>query len=436
MFASTNTTMTRNSGAIKTVVIALVLLGWLYTMYKYHETREKLENSRLVGERVRKEQEKLSNKLQDTLTEAEDHRQAYEREKREYASRLSSLQQQHKMLQAQHQDLEAEVSKIQREKDKEVEDHQSQDLQRTQEYERLKQEKDLEISNLKDEVANLKREKGNLDEQIKTLSAQLQSSQQQFQAQLQESQQRVMQLQQAVQQNQLANQQNLAIQGQGQQNLANQRLGQQVNLANQGFGAGNVPQNQNFINQFAQNPANNKNLPNNNQQGDDMLRFKPQNVLGQQQIGIQQQHGGNSITLNPKEKAELIEQNQQQHQVHPPNVDHDKPQHEKVDESPGSPINKTALEHRKDLEEHPNIQPPEILDAEEIKYGEHKKEEKPSNSANVKPKLGDPVLQVLPPNENLQKPEVQGFNIQPPGGADGKDNAESQKEQNLLPPRK
>lgn len=52
-------------------------------------------------------------------------------------------------MQAQHQDLETEMTKTQREKDKEAEDRQSVDLQRTQEYERLKQEKELEISNLK-----------------------------------------------------------------------------------------------------------------------------------------------------------------------------------------------------------------------------------------------------------------------------------------------
>ena len=52
-------------------------------------------------------------------------------------------------IQAQHQDLEAELTKVQREKDKEAEDQKSQDLQRTQEYERFKQEKELEISNLK-----------------------------------------------------------------------------------------------------------------------------------------------------------------------------------------------------------------------------------------------------------------------------------------------
>lgn len=57
-------TMTRNTGAIKTVFIALIVLGWLYTMYKYHETSEKLQTSRQVGERIRKEQEKLSSKLQ------------------------------------------------------------------------------------------------------------------------------------------------------------------------------------------------------------------------------------------------------------------------------------------------------------------------------------------------------------------------------------
>lgn len=95
------------------------------------------------------------------------------------------------------------------------------------------------------------------------------------------------------------------------------------------------------------------------------------------------------------------------------------------------------MEHRKDLEEHPNIRPPEVQDAEEIKYGEHKKEEKPSDSANVKPKLAEPVLQVAPPNENIAKSGnlVQGLNVQPPGGADGKNNVESQKEQIILPPK-
>lgn len=44
------------------------------------------------------------------------------------------------------------MTKIQREKEKEAEDRQSADLQRTQEYERLKQEKELEISNLKGKI--------------------------------------------------------------------------------------------------------------------------------------------------------------------------------------------------------------------------------------------------------------------------------------------
>lgn len=334
-------TMTRNTGAIKTVFIALIVLGWLYTMYKYHETSEKLQTSRQVGERIRKEQEKLSSKLQDTLTEAEDHRQNCDREKKEYDRRLQSQQQQHKMLQAQHQDLEAELTKIQREKEKEAEDRQSADLQRTQEYERLKQEKELEISNLKDEVANVKREKGNLEEQIQRLNSQLQSSQ------------------------------------------------------------GNQQQ-----------PIN----------------------------ANQQQAGGNVDTMNAAEKEKLMEHHQQQHQMAPPKMDdkeRDPEQHEKVQESTGSPINQAAVEQRKDLEEHPNIKPPEVLDVEEVKYGEHKKDEKTSDSKNVKPKLGDPVLQVAPPNEKVERPGnvEENMNILPPGGDNGKGIQDSKKEQNLQPPR-
>lgn len=113
-------------------------------------------------------------------------------------------------------------------------------------------------------------------------------------------------------------------------------------------------------------------------------------------------------------------------------------QHEKVEESAGSPINKTAIEQRKDIEDHPNIRPPEVLDVEEIKYGQHRKEEKTADSKLVKPKLDDPVLQVAPPNDSVgekRRNVVDGFNIQPPKGDSGKDEGDSHKEQNLQPPR-
>lgn len=95
------------------------------------------------------------------------------------------------------------------------------------------------------------------------------------------------------------------------------------------------------------------------------------------------------------------------------------------------------MEQRKDLEEHPNIKPPEVLDVEEVKYGEHKKDEKTSDSKNVKPKLGDPVLQVAPPNEKVERPGnvEENMNILPPGGDNGKGIQDAKKEQNLQPPR-
>ena len=59
------------------------------------------------------------------------------------------------LLQSQHEDMQTEYHKLQKEHDDEAEDHRLIDEQRNQEYNQFKQEKVLEVSNLKGKIVKI-----------------------------------------------------------------------------------------------------------------------------------------------------------------------------------------------------------------------------------------------------------------------------------------
>ncbi|XP_033763794.1 Golgi integral membrane protein 4-like isoform X2 [Pecten maximus] len=169
----------RNGNLLKGVVVSATLLCGVYFIYIYNNTSGKLKSTERIAERYRREQESLRTQLQELTSAKDDMQQRSENEKKEFINRLNTLNQHHKMLKSQHDDLQADYSRLQSEKEKDKEDTRLQEVQRNQEYMQLKQEKELEISSLRDQLANLGRDKEDLTDQINKLAAQLKESQKQ-----------------------------------------------------------------------------------------------------------------------------------------------------------------------------------------------------------------------------------------------------------------
>ncbi|XP_021372511.1 Golgi integral membrane protein 4-like isoform X3 [Mizuhopecten yessoensis] len=167
----------RNGNLLKGVVVSATLLCGVYFIYIFNNTSGKLKSTERIADRYRREQESLRTQLQELTAAKDDMHQRSENEKKEFINRLNTLNQHHKMLKSQHDDLQADYSRLQSEKEKDKEDTKLQEDQRNQEYMQLKQEKELEISSLRDQLANLGRDKEDLTEQVTKLVGQLKDSQ-------------------------------------------------------------------------------------------------------------------------------------------------------------------------------------------------------------------------------------------------------------------
>ncbi|OWF41245.1 Golgi integral membrane protein 4 [Mizuhopecten yessoensis] len=365
----------RNGNLLKGVVVSATLLCGVYFIYIFNNTSGKLKSTERIADRYRREQESLRTQLQELTAAKDDMHQRSENEKKEFINRLNTLNQHHKMLKSQHDDLQADYSRLQSEKEKDKEDTKLQEDQRNQEYMQLKQEKELEISSLRDQLANLGRDKEDLTEQVTKLVGQLKDSQQQLNldravkrnlekqnaamkdkfyseqtviAQLEQRlknlesekekiRQQNLQLAQAQQAQKPFEQQGGQLQQQQQQQQPQQP---QQGLPQQGF----LQQNQGILQQNNPLPQLNQ-LP--GQQAQQNLQFQP--IQGQPPkqgflmgndnplVGDHQQQGGDNLVAqknqdvqemqqqpvvgNHKISDNLMEQQQQQHQVQAPNLD-------------------------------------------------------------------------------------------------------------------
>ncbi|XP_021372518.1 putative uncharacterized protein DDB_G0271606 isoform X9 [Mizuhopecten yessoensis] len=344
----------RNGNLLKGVVVSATLLCGVYFIYIFNNTSGKLKSTERIADRYRREQESLRTQLQELTAAKDDMHQRSENEKKEFINRLNTLNQHHKMLKSQHDDLQADYSRLQSEKEKDKEDTKLQEDQRNQEYMQLKQEKELEISSLRDQLANLGRDKEDLTEQVTKLVGQLKDSQDKFYseqtviAQLEQRlknlesekekiRQQNLQLAQAQQAQKPFEQQGGQLQQQQQQQQPQQP---QQGLPQQGF----LQQNQGILQQNNPLPQLNQ-LP--GQQAQQNLQFQP--IQGQPPkqgflmgndnplVGDHQQQGGDNLVAqknqdvqemqqqpvvgNHKISDNLMEQQQQQHQVQAPNLD-------------------------------------------------------------------------------------------------------------------
>ncbi|XP_021372522.1 putative mediator of RNA polymerase II transcription subunit 12 isoform X13 [Mizuhopecten yessoensis] len=320
----------RNGNLLKGVVVSATLLCGVYFIYIFNNTSGKLKSTERIADRYRREQESLRTQLQELTAAKDDMHQRSENEKKEFINRLNTLNQHHKMLKSQHDDLQADYSRLQSEKEKDKEDTKLQEDQRNQEYMQLKQEKELEISSLRDQLANLGRDKEDLTEQVTKLVGQLKDSQEKIR-------QQNLQLAQAQQAQKPFEQQGGQLQQQQQQQQPQQP---QQGLPQQGF----LQQNQGILQQNNPLPQLNQ-LP--GQQAQQNLQFQP--IQGQPPkqgflmgndnplVGDHQQQGGDNLVAqknqdvqemqqqpvvgNHKISDNLMEQQQQQHQVQAPNLD-------------------------------------------------------------------------------------------------------------------
>ncbi|XP_069122483.1 putative uncharacterized protein DDB_G0271606 isoform X9 [Argopecten irradians] len=435
----------RNGNLLKGVVVAATLLCGVYFIYIYNNTSGKLKSTERIAERYRREQESLRTQLQELSSSKDDLQQRSENEKKEFINRLNTLNQHHKMLKSQHDDLQADYSRLQSEKEKDKEDVKLQEVQRNQEYMQLKQEKELEISSLRDQLANLGRDKEDLTDQVHKLATQLKESQEQVRQQnlqLAQAQKQIGQVQQQAGQllqqgGQLQQQGGQFPQqgGQQQQGLLqqNQQVQQQQQL-NQ-VGGQQAQQNLQFQPMQGQQAGNviNPLVADNQHIGGDNLAAQQQQ--GVQQEMQQQQGNGEKISDN------LMEQQQQQHQVQAPDLNAgqgDKNQYGALKKD-GDDTNQVKVKQ--------DVNQNEVLDAEQQQHqvappGEHIKGDKPdsnmakemdknpfgdkneqskkdSNQAGELDPKGDNHVGPAPPaNNNVDPPQVADNpqqNIAPPG---------------------
>ncbi|XP_071147504.1 Golgi integral membrane protein 4-like isoform X7 [Mytilus edulis] len=430
--------MTRRNGSVAKIVAAAVfVVGAVYFFYVFNQTSGKLKDTERVANRYRREQEALSSQLADLRSEKENLQSRCDNERKEYQNRLSSSNQQYKMIQSQHEDLQSEFTRLRDDLKKDKDDHKLHDAQQNQEYMQLKQEKDLEISSLKDEVANTKRDKDSLNDQLTKLQADLDASQNkvnsyQMSVNTLQEQNKALEtqmgfLKQRFEQQKLQQQQNLQQQNIQQQNLQQQNL-QQQNLQQQNLQQQNLQQNQqqqqnqphpvvdanpvsnlknlanqaignlpNAANQLAGNIKEAANSLGGGQVGDFMknlgeqaqkLMEKHENIEEMEQNKLQQQK---DKEIEKEAKNKLIEEHQQQHQVAPPNKhenDDDKLDH-KLQLQPG----KTSKETPKPVSHRPNINPPIF------KRDGEKSEDKPEV-----PKVNDRISDKDSENHNQMRP--------------------------------
>ncbi|XP_069122447.1 Golgi integral membrane protein 4-like isoform X3 [Argopecten irradians] len=449
----------RNGNLLKGVVVAATLLCGVYFIYIYNNTSGKLKSTERIAERYRREQESLRTQLQELSSSKDDLQQRSENEKKEFINRLNTLNQHHKMLKSQHDDLQADYSRLQSEKEKDKEDVKLQEVQRNQEYMQLKQEKELEISSLRDQLANLGRDKEDLTDQVHKLATQLKESQQRLnldqavkrklekdtaalkdkfyseQTVISQLEQRLKNLEAEKEQ---VRQQNLQLaQAQKQigqvQQQAGQLLQQGGQLQQQGgqFPQQGGQQQQGLLQQNQQVQQQQQLNQVGGQQAQQNLQFQPMqgqqagnvinplvadnqhiggdNLAAQQQQGVQQemqQQQGNGEKISDN----LMEQQQQQHQVQAPDLNAgqgDKNQYGALKKD-GDDTNQVKVKQ--------DVNQNEVLDAEQQQHqvappGEHIKGDKPdSNMAKEMDKnpFGDK-------NEQSKKDSNQAGELDPKG---------------------
>lgn len=327
------TSMARHGGTPKVIAGVVLFFGLVYLIYIYNDVSGQLKDTEHTAERYRRESESVAAQLSELTVAKEELKQRCETDKTEFSNRLTALQQQHKMLKSQHEDMQTEYHKLQKEHNNEAEDHKLIDEQRNQEYNQFKQEKILEVSNLKDQVANYERVKVQLTGEIAELKKRLQES---F-SQIQTDQQTIASLQQ-----QLMNYKNAAA-VQQQQNLAagaqqggNLLQGAQGNLVQPGAQQGQFMHQLQGIRQDMQQGG--------AQQGGLLQQNLNQPVFEQQQQAGQQQGGGQNFNIfgqqqfvpgnqlrqsqdvqptakkDSKEEAARVMKEQEQHQLKPPSA--------------------------------------------------------------------------------------------------------------------
>ncbi|XP_052229058.1 putative uncharacterized protein DDB_G0271606 isoform X3 [Dreissena polymorpha] len=357
----------RNGNMPKVVggVVAFFLV--VYLVYSLHDLSGQLKNTERTAERYRREQESLSAQLQELTNQKQHLMSTCDHDKEQLKKGLTALQSQQKMLSSQHEDLQQEYSKLKNDNEKAQEMHKKEEEGKESEYRMYKQTKELEISSLKDNVSNLNRDKSELTQQVDNLKTQLQNAlssikqnkqtvstlqqeAKQYQDLLQQAQERQKQIEQ--QQFLLQQQQQLAQKGgqlgqkqglglrntvlhpgglapnnpQGFDGLGNQNW----NLPNQPIVEGvNMNQGQGVVNQGA-----NLNQGQVNQ-GAQMFKDGLHQAMQQTQdeLGknndLKEAPGLQSILDSLRTKARpvdhgLLEQQQQQHQMVPPNKMADK----------------------------------------------------------------------------------------------------------------
>ncbi|XP_050414590.1 adenylate cyclase, terminal-differentiation specific isoform X15 [Patella vulgata] len=168
----------RTGPPFKLVLYGLFFIGFVYVLYIYHATNGKLRDAENLAERYRREEETKVTQLQDLMKSKEELQEKCDSDRQDFVSRLSSLNQQHKMLKGRNEEMEADYGRLQQELQKLKEDQEHLESQRSQEFQQLKQEKELEIASYKDQVANYQRQNEQLQNEISSLKAQLQNSQQ------------------------------------------------------------------------------------------------------------------------------------------------------------------------------------------------------------------------------------------------------------------
>ncbi|XP_052229059.1 putative uncharacterized protein DDB_G0271606 isoform X4 [Dreissena polymorpha] len=166
----------RNGNMPKVVggVVAFFLV--VYLVYSLHDLSGQLKNTERTAERYRREQESLSAQLQELTNQKQHLMSTCDHDKEQLKKGLTALQSQQKMLSSQHEDLQQEYSKLKNDNEKAQEMHKKEEEGKESEYRMYKQTKELEISSLKDNVSNLNRDKSELTQQVDNLKTQLQNA--------------------------------------------------------------------------------------------------------------------------------------------------------------------------------------------------------------------------------------------------------------------
>ncbi|XP_055864555.1 protein hook homolog isoform X2 [Biomphalaria glabrata] len=159
----------RGGFPIKNVVFGVFIVLLIYMTYLYNGSQNRLREAEMTGARYKREADDRVTEIQDLVKAKDKAQENWQNEKFELNNRIKSINQQHSLLQGQYKEIEADLLKLKDDMTKMSQAHQDVLSQHSQEYQLLKQTKDNEISQLKDDLANLKRQKSDSDSQIQSL---------------------------------------------------------------------------------------------------------------------------------------------------------------------------------------------------------------------------------------------------------------------------